>query len=73
MIRQLTVAEIAEDAFLKAERVRSLEVMNMPTDYEERKKAFVELAVAKAEANASALLLVQATKGDDATQNSYAQ
>ena len=46
-IRALTTAELAEDAFLKAEHVRMLGMMNLPTDFEERKKAFVELALAQ--------------------------
>lgn len=53
----MTVAELAEDAFLKGERVRMLEMMNTPTDFEDRKKAFVALAEARAAAtNAAANL-----------------
>lgn len=51
MFKILTVEELAEDAFLKAEHVKALSMMNTPTDYEERKKAFVALAVARAAAN----------------------
>lgn len=34
-------------AFEANERVRAMEIQNTPTDYEERKKAFTELAVAR--------------------------
>lgn len=46
-----TIAGLAAQAFEKRERLRMLEMMNTPTDYEERKKAFVELALARDEAN----------------------
>lgn len=49
-IRPLTIAELAEDAFLKNERVQMLRMMNMPRDFDERKKAFIELAEAQAAA-----------------------
>lgn len=49
-VRQLTIAELADDAFLKAERVRALGMMNTPTDFEERRKAFIQLAEAQAAA-----------------------
>ena len=45
------IAELAAVAFEKQERVRILSMMNTPTDYEERKKAFIELALARDEAN----------------------
>jgi hypothetical protein len=48
MFKVWTVEELAEDAFLKAEHVKALGMANTPTDYEERKKAFVALAVARA-------------------------
>lgn len=35
----------------KRERVRMLEMMNTPTGYDERKKAMVELELARHEAN----------------------
>lgn len=47
----LGIADLASDAFEKRERVKMLEMMNTPTDYEERKKAFIELELARAEAN----------------------
>ena len=67
MFRVLTIAELAEDAFVKAEHVRCLESLNVPTDYEERKKAFVALAIAKAaaaEAEKVLLTVVDNRKGD---------
>lgn len=42
-----TIEMLAADAFEKAERVRMLEMMNVPLDYEERKKAFIDLAKAR--------------------------
>ncbi len=41
------VADLAATAFEKRERVKMLEMMNTPTDYEERKKAFIDLALAR--------------------------
>ena len=43
-----TLSELAADAFEKGERVRMLEMLNTPTDYDERKKSFIELAEARA-------------------------
>ena len=45
-----TIEILAANAFEKAERVRMLEAMNTPADYEKRKAAFIELAVARQEA-----------------------
>lgn len=45
-----SIAELAADAFAKHERCRMLAIMNTPVDYEERKKAFVEMAEAQAAA-----------------------
>jgi len=45
------ITGLAATAFEKRERVKMLEMMNTPTDYEERKKAFVELELARHEAN----------------------
>lgn len=51
MTRDLTKHPSTEDLALAAfeanERVRVLSVMNTPHDYEERRKAFVELSVAR--------------------------
>lgn len=48
---------LAANAFEKAERVRMLETMNTPTDYDERKRAFIELEEARAAAAAARALL----------------
>lgn len=56
-LRRMTVAELAEDAFLKAEHVKALSMMNTPTDFDERKKAFIALAVAREAANKAAAAL----------------
>ena len=50
MIDKKRLVELAAKTFEKRERVRMLEIMNTPIDYEERKKAFIELEVAKHEA-----------------------
>jgi superfamily II DNA or RNA helicase len=42
---------LAATAFEKRERVRMLEMMNTPIDYEERKQAFIDLQLARYEAN----------------------
>ncbi len=68
-IRQWTLAELAEDAFLKRERVIGLGMMNMaPLDFDARKKAFIELAEAqKASADADYALqrcILSAAIGD---------
>lgn len=47
-IHEMTVAELAEDAFVKRERVQMLEMMNTPVEYNDRKKAFIELSEARA-------------------------
>lgn len=39
--------DLAIAAFEANERVKGLMIMNSPTDYEERKKAAIELAVAR--------------------------
>lgn len=51
MFKILTTEELAEDAFAKSERVKMLAMMNTPTDYDARKKAFVEMSLAREEAN----------------------
>jgi hypothetical protein len=63
MFKILTVEELADDAFTKAERVKAMEAMNTPTDYKERRKAFIELATARKaanEANARMLAAIEA-------------
>jgi hypothetical protein len=59
-LRQMTIAELAEDAFLKAEHVKALAMMNTPTDFEERKKAFIQMEIARAAALESAAALWKA-------------
>jgi hypothetical protein len=46
----IAIEILAADAFEKNERVRMLEMMNTPLDYDARKKAFVDLAKARQEA-----------------------
>lgn len=41
------IADLAATAFEKRERVKMLEMMNTPLEYEARKKAFIELALAR--------------------------
>ena len=53
-----TTEQLAEDAFLKAERVRALMMMNTPADYGDRKRAFIELALAR-EADTKARLALE--------------
>jgi hypothetical protein len=51
------VEAAARDAFDKAEYVRNLSIMNTPVDHNARRKAFVELAKAKALAHEAELKL----------------
>lgn len=44
------IADLAATAFEKRERVKMLEMMNTPVEYEARKKAFIELQLARHEA-----------------------
>jgi hypothetical protein len=44
------ISDLAAEAFEKRERVRILEMMNTPVDYEERKKAMIELELARHDA-----------------------
>lgn len=53
------VAGLAGIAFEKRERVRMLEMCNTPDDYEDRKKAMVELELARYEANQAEAALRQ--------------
>lgn len=50
-MRREEIAALAVDSFEKAERLRMLGMTNTPTDYEDRKKAAVEYALAQAEAD----------------------
>ena len=50
-LRQFTVAELAEDAFLKQECLQAQMMANTPTDFEARKNSFIQLALAREAAN----------------------
>ena len=56
-LRRFTIAELAEQEFHARERLRAMDMMNVPTDYEERKKAAIALAEAQAEAVRAKLAL----------------
>lgn len=51
------LAELAAEAFEKWERVRMLEMMNTPQDYDARKAAFIQLAEARESARLADLRL----------------
>ncbi len=51
------IAELAAEAFDKREYVRALRMTNVPVDYAARKQAFIDLELARAEANAAELAL----------------
>ncbi|HEX8106689.1 MAG TPA: hypothetical protein VF516_03125 [Kofleriaceae bacterium] len=63
-MRREEISALAIDAFEKGERVRMLGMTNTPTDYEDRKKAAVEMAIAEAEAADAKRTLDAAIKGD---------
>lgn len=42
-----TIRELAAKAFEAAERWRGMQMMNVPTDYDERKKQFIACAEAE--------------------------
>jgi hypothetical protein len=50
-LRQFTVAELAGMVFGQRERVNMLEASHTPFDFDDRKRAFIELAEAKASLN----------------------
>jgi len=62
MMKIWTIEEAATDAFMKAEYVKNLSMMNTPIDYEERKKAYVALALARAEAAEAEHRLLEMSK-----------
>ena len=68
-MRDLTKNPKTEDlaiaAFEANERVKALMMMNSPTDYEERKKAMVELAVAQEAAMFAQRKLDARVRGED--------
>lgn len=51
------IAELAAEAFEKRERVKMLEMLNMPQDYDARKAAFIQLAEAREAARLAGLRL----------------
>lgn len=58
--KRAAIAILAEADFKARERVRMMEIMNVPADYEERKSSTVQLAIARAEAIATARALSEA-------------
>lgn len=62
-MRREEIAALAVDSFEKFHRVKMLGMCNMPTDYEEAKKASVEMALAVAEAEEAKRKLDTAIKG----------
>ena len=50
-MQEAGIMGLAAQAFEARERVRMLEMMNTPIGYEERKKAFINLQLARVEAN----------------------
>jgi hypothetical protein len=61
MSAQPTTAELAAIAFEKNEYVRALLMSNTPLDYEERKRAFVQLAEAQEAATVATAKLLERT------------
>lgn len=59
-----SIAQLAEEHFLSSERLRVMGQMNMPQDYEARKKQAIEYAEAQAAEAAAKRAL------DDAIKNS---
>lgn len=58
------IKTLALDAFKKQEYVNVLMLSNIPLDYKEREKAFINLALARKEANDANFKLEQAVKGN---------
>lgn len=58
------IKTLALDAFKKQEYVNALMLSNIPLDYKEREKAFINLALARKEANDANFKLGQAVKGN---------
>ena len=58
------IKTLALDAFKKQEYVNALMMSNIPLDYKEREKAFINLALARKEANDANFKLEQAVKGN---------
>lgn len=62
-MRREEIAALSVEAFEKQERLRMLGMSNTPTDYEERKKAAVEYALAAHEASEASRKLNDAIRG----------
>lgn len=58
------IKNLALEAFKKQEYVNALTLANIPLDYKEREKAFINLALARKEANDANFKLEQALKGN---------
>lgn len=58
------IKNLALEAFKKQEYVNALTLTNIPLDYKEREKAFINLALARKEANDANFKLEQALKGN---------
>ena len=56
-MRDDIVAKLAGEAFDKAERLRMLSMMNTPIDYEGRRKAAIEMALARQDSNRASAAL----------------
>jgi hypothetical protein len=62
-MRREEIAALAVEAFEKSERVKMIAMSNQPTEYEARKQAAIEYAVARAEADEAHLKLENAISG----------
>lgn len=58
------IKNLALEAFKKQEYLNCLMLANIPLDYKEREKAFINLALARKEANDANFKLEQALKGN---------
>jgi len=58
------IKNLALEAFKKQEYVNALTLANIPLDYKEREKAFINLALARKEANDANFKLEQTLKGN---------
>lgn len=58
------IKNLALEAFKKQEYANALTLANIPLDYKEREKAFINLALARKEANDANFKLEQALKGN---------
>ncbi len=58
------IKNLALEAFKKQEYLNCIMLANIPLDYKEREKAFINLALARKEANDANFKLEQALKGN---------